>query len=194
MLSEEVLLGFDGRDGRMEMDSGVWPRERVLLYLLRWDVVRPLSTDRLVWPGLARPEGVERTPAGLWRRLDAVLERVRGSALIPVALTLVRGGMSDEKMTESDPYLVQTDPADLNEEWELLGYDVSDLGLLSGLSNCGYDASTRRELRERWGRTLNRYHLFADCREAHVFREATDARVPEHAPFFVFGLYQRGST
>jgi len=38
------------------------------------------------------------------------------------------------------------------------------------------------------GPVLNEHHLFGNPATARAFRDATDARVPEHAPFFVYCL------
>ncbi len=45
-----------------------------------------------------------------------------------------------------------------------------------------------------WGPHLNEDHLFTDPDQACAFREASDARVREHAPFFVYGLYDVPAT
>jgi len=40
---------------------------------------------------------------------------------------------------------------------------------------------------------LNEHHLFNEIDPARLFKEWADRRVPEHAPFFVFGLYIVGA-
>jgi hypothetical protein len=87
------------------------------------------------------------------------------------------------------PYREPTRPPVREEGWRLLGYDVSDGGLLSGLSNCGSTDEEAAEARRRWEAHLNAHHLFDALEPAFDFRRASDARVPEHAPFFVFGLW-----
>ncbi len=74
-------------------------------------------------------------------------------------------------------------------ESRLLGYDIADDVFLSGLSNCGYTEEETAMLRSTWAARLNRFHLFDQLDAASEFKALTDARVPEHAPFFVFGLY-----
>jgi hypothetical protein len=73
--------------------------------------------------------------------------------------------------------------------WHLLGYDVADRWLLSGLSSCGYRAEERERLRARFGPQLNAGHLFADLKRANEFKLISAERVVEHAPFFVYGLW-----
>ena len=40
-----------------------------------------------------------------------------------------------------------------------------------------------------WGPRLNEHHLFKNAESAFAFRLVTNRRVPEHAPFFVYGLW-----
>ncbi len=81
-----------------------------------------------------------------------------------------------------------------DETWTLLGYDVADSGFTSGLSNCGYrpDIDDVESLRRDWGPKLNERGLFDALEHADEFRRVSDARIPEHAPFFVFALYETG--
>jgi hypothetical protein len=81
-----------------------------------------------------------------------------------------------------------TSPAGRDPGWSFLGYDVADPSI-SGLSNCGYSEEDRRELAPVWGPRLNAHHLFDKLEHADEFRTLTDTRVPEHAPFFVIGLW-----
>lgn len=71
----------------------------------------------------------------------------------------------------------------------LLGFDVADAGLTSGLTNCGFGQSERSTLRASWAPGLNEHHLFVDVEQAFAFRGLAGGRVPEHAPFFVYALY-----
>jgi hypothetical protein len=36
---------------------------------------------------------------------------------------------------------------------------------------------------------LNHHHLFTSLEPAWIFREVSNQRVPEHRPFFVYGLW-----
>ena len=80
-------------------------------------------------------------------------------------------------------------PREVEDESRLLGYDIADDVFLSGLSNCGYTDEEKTELRSTWVGRLNRFHLFDQVDVASEFKALTEARVPEHGPFFVFGLY-----
>jgi hypothetical protein len=82
---------------------------------------------------------------------------------------------------------------DGSEDWPVVGYDVADASLLSGLMNCGYSQPERRALRPAWATKLNRSGLFDSVEDAFAFRAVTDSRVPEHAPFFVFAIRVRST-
>ena len=72
--------------------------------------------------------------------------------------------------------------------WRPLGFDIAD-GAISGLSNCGYLPDEAHALREAWAARLNEHGLFDEARDALAFRAVTDARVREHAPFAVYGIW-----
>ena len=75
--------------------------------------------------------------------------------------------------------------------WSFLGFDVADAYLLSGLSNCGLSSEKEDErLAPIWAGHLNDHHLFQDENQAVAFSKTLDERVPEHAPFYAYGLWQ----
>ena len=43
-----------------------------------------------------------------------------------------------------------------------------------------------------WAPLLNKWHLFDNLGDATAFADVTEQRVPEHAPFFAYGIYQLG--
>jgi hypothetical protein len=73
--------------------------------------------------------------------------------------------------------------------WRFLGYDIADAGDISGLSNCGYEGGELASLRPTWAPRLNDHGLLSDLSDAISFRSASDKRVPEHAPFQVYGIW-----
>jgi hypothetical protein len=81
-----------------------------------------------------------------------------------------------------------TNPASLPEQIEFLGFDVADAGHISGLCNCGYKPQEKSRLAKRWGKRLNKYGLLRSLSDATKFKEMSDRRVPEHAPFWVYGV------
>ena len=213
-MRREVLLGFDLRD--LSDDSAqLWDVPRRETFLLRGDVARPLSVDTLVWPSLFDSgQGIgfsdaERRRlhlagfplpawtgpnAGLWERLPDMQRYLAQQASPPgpyvfVAVTWLAD--TDIDVAGScGPYPADTVPSALDPAWRMLGYDVADGSQISGLSNCGYGPDEVEALRERWAPHLNDYHLFDDPGQALAFSHLTGARVAEHAPFQVYGLYR----
>jgi hypothetical protein len=206
---EERLLGFDARERPNELGS-LWPPDRRALFLLRSDVAIPLSVDTLVWPsvfdtgqgiGLPGPQrkalrlaGLPLPPytgpnAGLWEDASSLrryLSERRGEiascVMIAVSWFPSAGG-------SFGPYPTSKLPGTPDSGWQRLGFDVADGSQLSGLSNCGYLAEEAEHLRVDWTPRLNESHLFDDPDLAMEFCALTDARVPSHAPFYVYGLY-----
>jgi hypothetical protein len=185
----ERLLGFDARS--LVVEQQAWPPERRSTYLLRPSVDQPLSTDPLVWPRiLGESEGglsttiVEPDLTSFQQRLGRIDHRARPYAVIAVSILPVP--LDPDSLRALPP----PEPSTIDGAWSRLGYDVSDEALLSGLSNCAYGDGEIGALRAQWGPHLNDHHLFRDAARALEFRTITDERVPEHAPFFAYGLYE----
>ncbi|WP_224241108.1 hypothetical protein [Hyalangium gracile] len=175
---DAALLGFDARE--MFMAPGAaWDDARRGTYLLRTDVRKPLSVDTAVWPSLFGEDHSDwRGPhVGLWDDLQR-MQRSLGPLAAQAHWTIAISQVSVTGLPL---------PSE-GEDWELLGFDIADAGLLSGLSNCGYEQATVAELRASWAPLLNEHHLFTEVNQALAFRELTDRRVPEHAPFFVCAI------
>ncbi len=192
------LIGFDIRLGRQTSELS-WNEERRSLYLLRDDIRRPLSVDQTVWPSCFPKADREqwRGVLGHWSDFDTMCgaaERlgidVGSSCLLSTVVVwdLLSAEERDEWATKR---LDQAAPERPGPEWRVLGYDVADQWLTSGLSNCGYVRNERAELQPRWASRLNAHHLFDDPADALLFVKVTNERVPQHAPFFVYGLLER---
>ncbi len=204
---EEALLGFDARERFLE-PVRTWTPARRGTYLLREDVQKPLSVDAAVWPslfghGLPDSErtrlGLEALPLPGWRgpnqelwdslsRMQSALEPLAAEAHWTVAVSWVSVEGFSESRAGAGPYREKMEPEAVSADWTLLGFDVADAGFISGLSNCGYTPEEAAGLRATWASALNAHHLFDDLEKALAFRELTEARVPEHAPFFVYAL------
>lgn len=193
-----AVLGFDARV--TGADRPAWDGERRARYLLRSDVGAPASTDRLVWPSLFDIDGAPPPPAWtganatVWDDLDGLRDFVarRWPPPVPPHAIVAVTWVSDRGFAEAratGPYREPTKRVATSGAWSLLGFDVADGSLLSGLMNCGYAADEVGALRARWEPRLNDRHLFSSIGDALAFRDVTDGRVPEHAPFFVYGLY-----
>jgi len=194
----ERLLGFDARvvDEKALIVSTPSQKE---IYLLRPDVDLILSTDVLLWPSVFQRDTflAMNPPAGdnvlfLWCDLQRLLHHRERSGSEDARPFAVIGITRIDEPDAQVEWVPQCDPvpAKAAAGWKLLGFDVSDAALLSGLSNCGYDGAEISAFRKRWAPHLNRNHLFTEIEIAWEFRAVTDRRVKEHAPFFVYGLYR----
>src|SRR5687768_10730774 len=173
-----AVMGFDARV--MGPARPPWPAERRALYLLRTDVLTPSSTDRLVWPSLFDLDGAPEPPAWtganatVWDDFDRLREFVaeRWPRPVPSHAMVAVTWVSDRGFANavaSAPYREPTKPAAISPTWSFLGFDVADGGLLSGLTNCGYDADEVAALRARWAPHLNDRHLLSSIEAALAF-------------------------
>ena len=110
---------------------------------------------------------------------------------VPISVRLLAGARSElpegfQHLASGEEAIVKSDAS----PQVLLGYDVADASLLSGLMNCGYDEGERRDLAPAWQPRLNEHGLLTDPEAAMAFCRLTDERVPEHTPFGVFALYR----
>jgi len=186
-----LYAGADVRQPCSRPDND-WTQDRREHFLLRLDVVRPLSVDPNVW---GRAQGPSNDEAGTplpWISVDDVLREHATSA--GVLATVVAIGVVAENVEEESALATTTGAnTELSPQpgWVFLGFDVAD-GPISGLSDCGYDDGETRLLRPVWGPRLNEHGLFFDMAHALSFRRLTDERVPEHAPFHVYGIWRVG--
>jgi hypothetical protein len=200
MRSNELLLGFDAREMWLDPQD-YWPDSRKKMYLLRYDVVRPLSIDTSVWrdvfdadTSLQRPQWMGPI---LWDNLATLqefMDTIWSERTLPywiIAVTLQEDVCANEDLLEWDARASNIVPSLRDPAWALLGYDVCDKWLLSGLSNCGYgtNEAEMQILRDTYASDLNEHHLFDAIEPATAFRMLSDERVQEHAPFFVFGIW-----
>jgi hypothetical protein len=137
-------------------------------------------------PGLPPAPRTEPEHVGLWPHLSDLLAASAG--LDPADAVTVR-------ITELDEDAQTPDSAGPfgagSATYHLLGYDVADYYLMSGLSNCGYSpAEEAASLTPAWAPLLNEWHLFGRPADATAFAAVTADRVPEHAPFYAYGIYQ----
>lgn len=197
MSSKELLLGFDRR---VRQTSHTWDAKRRERFLLRIDVVQPFSTDTTVWPSALDSDLRPPTCIGhqtLWNDLVCLESSSRSSdpsSFWLIGVTLHLANNSSEEATRWRSEVPSTSPAVRAEAWSLLGYDISDKWLLSGLSNCGFlPGDDVQALRREWSSKLNHYHLFDRLENAMEFRARSDRRAVEHSPFFVFGIWSIAS-
>ncbi|MCC6486944.1 MAG: hypothetical protein IT364_05535, partial [Candidatus Hydrogenedentes bacterium] len=195
-----------------------WPPERCKVYLLRDIDRQPRSVDRMVWPRPNVDADTGRVaediahydwigPCEYWENLAAMRRWMKARALAPsalIAVTVLFSALDDASLRAWDRIVYdpergtwlnfwkhhRPEPDSPGSDWTLLGFDVADLGgSVSGLMNCGYSAGDSAAVVE-FGPLLNECHLFDCVEDAQRFRARADERVPEHAPFFVYGLWR----
>ena len=196
MTQESVSSRLLGYDARLRPDTYVrtcWDQTRRTNFLLAEDVQWPLSVDPLVWPSVFQSkEGPWHAKLHVWLDLGRMREQLRGhpasGGAVEIAMEiLVPSGLMPDQFG-SDVLDSTPSPEEIPSGSSFLGYDIADAGYISGLSNCGYAAEEKNRLQGGWPRRLNQYGLFMAVDDAFAFRELTDGRVPEHAPFWVFRL------
>lgn len=212
---ETRLIGFDARKAWIDWQRW-WLPQRRSAYLLCDDIHSVLSVDTGSWPSVFDCNhymGVEISPfeqevlAGpespddwigrndpLWADLEQLRSflaqesvRIRRPYDIIAVTCSIKAGEHDWKAQY--PRQDDVNPPAVEPRWSFLGYDVAQ-SFISALSNCGYLSSKENSAaRLCWGNKLNHSHLFDEIEEALAFRTASNERVPEHSPFFVYGLY-----
>ncbi len=184
-----LYAGADIREHPARADDD-WTAERREKYLLRCDVVRPLSVDPSVWRRACGPRGEEAEPPLPWIGEDAVLERAKTWEDTAGWSVMAFGVVAKDAAAEACIAQVLGAAASLQARptWDFVGFDVAD-NSISGLSNCAYDEGEVEELRGQWSPRLNENGLFVEVGDALAFCQLTEARVSEHAPFRVFGIW-----
>jgi hypothetical protein len=200
-----VLVGFDARQNWLPM-ANWWPQNGVFLYLLREGVERPASVDKNIWSSvcsvladLQRPEDAGPHPP-LWSDCDRLMRHLAGKEGMEhrpysvIAVTLAVDSL-DHAGPEWLPLIGPNAPdlGSLDERWRLLGYDVANPKLYSGLTNAPYHTEHEDvfSLKVRWAKHLNDRHLFSEFEEAKGFIAIVEQRVRRLAPFGVFGVWER---
>jgi len=195
MSSSRRLIGYDVRE---DFDSVAreWTDERKARFLIRGDVMAPLSVDTDVWRSIFDVQPSMERPAwtgyvqDAWSDLDALLAALAprdGRRIVEghvAVLELVERGCTEPELVRWHERVLRVSPPTDGLSLDFLGYDVADWFLLSGLMNCALDQS----LPSLWIARLNGYHLFETSEDADDFRRLVNRLVPEHAPFFVYGL------
>lgn len=185
-MNDVMLYGYDVRTPIAAVDAA-WTAERRARYLLRPEIARPLSVDRMVWPTVFASHCATYDAGGYWSDLDTLRQACADADLDTNAAVLIAlGTLATVTFLHFGPGL----PSERAPSWLALGWDVADSGLISGLSNCGYmdELEDVAAIRHTFGPCLNAHGLFQRRDDAQAFREVCDTRVPEHAPFLIHQL------
>ena len=202
MKERHVCLGYDVRSD-WKTDPADWSEKRRDLYLINKEVSRPLSTDRSVWPSLfdvlefSEERTIQENVCQLYddsNELKDMAQKISKKNKLPwvlIAITLLweTVAKNERGMWSEFLHCLSVKPLNLPETAKWMGFDVSDQAFLSGLTNCGYDRIQKSELIAKWGPHLNEFHLFHHFDQANDFKDFTNGRVKEHAPFYVYGIW-----
>ncbi|MFZ5874763.1 MAG: hypothetical protein ACOYXU_00010 [Nitrospirota bacterium] len=200
-----LVMGFDARQNWLPM-ANWWPQNGPFLYLLRESVERPASVDKNIWSSvcaaladLARPDDAGPLPP-LWNDFDRLRRHVEAKEGMQdrrysmIAVTLAVDSLAPEA-SEWLPLLGPDAPdlGTLDQGWRLMGYDVANPKLYSGLTDAPYHTEHENvaALQARWASRLNDRHLFTSFEEAVNFLPIAEQRARRLAPFGVFGLWER---
>ena len=210
------LMRFDVRLPKDEYVGTLWDEEHRNRFLLRPEIEWPLSVDPMVWPSVffskifrdatKLPYGnIEVNPATddgkYWLNLEQMqayyaAHKRPGSRGVFIAIHLFsERSLAEDTVPYSLPDGIQAalvlghaNPSECPANSEIVGYDVADASGISGLTNCGYPASEKLHLGRAWASRLNSFGLLKTLEDATEFRKLSDARAPEHAPFWVYGI------
>jgi len=185
------FIGFDARENELDGRKTPIPVQVREAFLLRPEIELPYSVDGHVWPSVWSMSDEPQTDgSGLWLNLarlqESLIEHERTAILIGMELLVPNNPPSfgfPYSLIDSTP-----EPQSVPEGSTYLGFDVADAGFLSGLSNCGYSEAERAELRPKWRDRINDFGLLKSEQDALEFRDLSDVRVSEHAPFWVYRL------
>jgi hypothetical protein len=215
MFMSEELLGFDVRLKAEDYLDRLWLHERRCSLLLNPQIQWPLSVDFRVWPSIFKylSRQVCSIPINLEGLIYTETMNIRHDALtlwpnmtemdkcliakgsnklngIKVAITL----HADEEALSAEYWNAVLCPAlsidDLPHDWNLIGYDIADQDMISGLSNCSYCADEIMSLQAAWKSRINEHGLFDSFDEAMCFKDLTEKRVSSHAPFYIYSLFR----
>lgn len=115
---------------------------------------------------------------------------------VPIAITLFsERSFAGDTISYTLPEGIQcgmtvehTEPSEVPAGSELLGFDVADASGISGLTNCGYTPEDKGQLQSKWVGRLNDFGLLNTYEDALEFRDVSDKRVEEHAPFWIYSI------
>lgn len=187
----------------LSVDTLVWPS--LFAFAHSYDLTLPNFEPITVGPADFRDESLKLffDPAEMYGRFFAAANpdastadpvdrtpRFDPAIVVPIAVTLTPPFTLNPDSWWTSILEPRTPVAEIPPAWSLLGYDVADAAMLSALMNTGFSPEDRAELAPVWRPLLNRNHLFADPNHATAYTHIAADRTPEHAPFFVYGLWQ----
>lgn len=197
--SDELILGFDARDVS-DQRKLEWSESRREEWLIRPDVLTPLSVDAFIWPSVTAYQTFlgQRAWVGfiqdLWSDLNNLLIFLKShppsDAYDIVGVVLVRRKFVSLDESLWNEIVMPTSPSVLGSVWSPVGYDVADRYLTSGLVCIPQSSPQFSRLKSAFAQKVNSDHLFDTYDDADLFRVEANHVITDHAPFFVFRIYK----
>lgn len=210
----DLIVGFDTRVLNAALVAASWTAQRRDRYLIRVDARSPISVDAAVAPSIFAfgdtapnaaigqvriPEvGWHRTALRIWEDLSQMTSAVRGlvspfhrrHAIFVAITTPHHTALSSCDVRWQQSIQEPVAPRQLDTDWSLMGYDLADRFFLSGLSNCGLTSAEYAAIRPTLAPQMNDFALFSRLEDATAFLPSLNQLVPEHAPFYAFGIWR----
>ncbi len=205
--NRELYLLKPGIQWPLSIDEWVWPSVFALSD-------KELEIKKLVYPpeyfpfqGMIRiePANFYHQVLSLWTDFEDMktcyFEKMKNNnkfpqKAVPIAIVLLTdiGPFINGSNTDYYKYwstgLFPGITINIHVDWVFLGYDIAGNDFISGLSNCGYKRDEKKQLQKTWSSRLNEYGLLKTLEDATEFKELSDIRIPEHEPFYVYGLWR----
>ena len=196
--SNELLLGFDAREMWLDV-AEYWPEERKKTFLLRQEIVKPLSTDILVWRSVFDVEQTLNRPQWtgpiqeLWEdlaTLQAYLDTAWSERTLPswiIAVTLQEDVCESEDLLEwyarASNFIDETVPGVLPLSGYLLEWYARASSIIPALRDpawafLGYDVSDKWLLSG-----LSNCGYGTNESEIHILRQTYASSLNEHHLF-----------
>jgi hypothetical protein len=197
-MENTVVVGFDVRVP-LSRQCWFWNYERRASYLIRPEILLPISVDRGVWPSFESSPN-EQYPLALWGSIADIVNAVpsaltsRSDAPVIIEIAVVATNEESSSYWEGIVYGPTGSQGDRKRALasESLGYDVADRFFISGLCNCQLSPTELAAVRKEWSQAINPLGLFGEAEVAKSFRSICDRFVPEHAPFEVCRIRRIG--
>jgi hypothetical protein len=176
----EIVIGYDARVFRPAEENSKSDLPRYSVDRNIWDSIFDLPNTVSLAPSFVGPN------SRLWQDWEALVVAAESARLaqgVAISLIAVTGVSLTNSGIEHVPARQQFDTI---KPMQHLGYDVGDYYLSScfGMSlPPTYNASLGDDGRNQFG-------LFTNREEALRSAKMCEAMVPEHSPFFVYGVYQ----
>lgn len=186
---KEIVAGFLLKEWPNKIR---WSKSRKEQYLLKEEITEIVSIDESVHESVdLNGSDIDYLPGSYFGQ-ELLEECILHSDYLSLAVSMVDEPYKSlfQFLTENNIYIPSTLFASNNQFiLDFLGYEVADFMFVSSLTNCEYKVEEKKYLTSFRDR-LNECGLFDDIASAEEYKNISDLRVKEHAPFYVFGLYR----